>query len=299
MVYNNVSTKSIIAKIYRDLDIQEENTRVADFVEWIGEGLTKIGAFKTLNVKVTGKEDIPLLTLTNYQAKLPGDLFKLVGVAYAQSPSGPFIPLRYGTGTYDARGEGNELVTGPTEPATTDIIALTMGIYDLTYREAVDLLNSDPITEEKMRMLLIDEKMPTVQQQTNLTIDYTYVVNSSYIKTNIRDGYLMIAYGAIPTDDDGYPLVPDDPAFTEALYWYVVQKYWYPDWASGLIRDRVYYDAKRSWNFYRKQAYAHAMMPSADQMESLKNQTLKLYPEINDFNNFFSNTGEQQILYRN
>ncbi len=73
MIYNTVSTKNIISKILRDLDIQEENSRVSDWVEWIGEGLTKIGAIKSLNVKVAGKEDIPLIKVENYQAKLPGD----------------------------------------------------------------------------------------------------------------------------------------------------------------------------------------------------------------------------------
>lgn len=297
MVYNYTSTKNIIAKILRDLDIQEENTRMADFIEWIGEGLTKIGAIKSLNVKVAGKEDIPLLELSDYQVKLPGDLYRLLGVAYGQSTSGPFIPLRYGTGTYDARGEENQSSTGTVYPSNSEIVYLTMEIYNLTYEEALELLNTDPVTKEKMTMLLIDEKLPTIQQQVNKTLDYTYVVNSSYIKTNIKDGYLMLAYAAIPMDEDGYPLIPDDPAFSEALYWYVVQKYWYPDWVAGRIRDRVYYDAKRSWNFYRKQAYAHAMMPNIDQLESLKNQALKLYPEIQEFDNFFSTAGEQQVLY--
>ncbi len=220
-----------------------------------------------------------------------------MGVAYSDTTTGSFIPLRYGTGSYDARGEGNESSTGDTTPADSDVIALTMEIYELTYQEAVDLLNSDLNTLAKMNMLLIDEKSITLQKQVNQTKDYTYVINSNYIKLNIKEGYLMLAYAAISTDEDGYPLIPDDPMFSEALYWYVVKKYWYPAWVGGRVRDRVYYDAQRSWNFYRKAAYAAAMLPNADQLESLKNQTLKLYPEINDHANFFSTSGEQQVVY--
>ncbi len=296
MVYNNTSTKSIIAKILRDLDIQEENSRISDWIEWIGEGLTKIGAIKTLNIKVTGKEDLPLLEVKDYQVKLPGDLYRLVGVAYSTSTNGNFVPLRYGTGSFDTRGGGSTVIESAV-PAESDIIQLTMGIYDLNYESALALLNSDPIVKEKMNMLLIDDCATSIQNQSNPTMDLTYVINSSYIKLNIQEGYLMLAYGAIPTDEEGYPLIPDDPMFSEALYWYVVQKYWYPAWAEGRIRDRVYYDAKRSWNFYRKAAYAAAMMPNADQLESLKNQTLKLYPEVNEHSNFFATSGEQQIIY--
>lgn len=297
MVYNTTSTKSIISKILRDLDVQEENSRVSDWIEWIGEGLTKIGAFKTLNIKVAGKEDIPLIRVENYQAKLPNDLVKVVGVAYSASTTGSFIPLRYGTGSFDARGGGNTASTGDTTPATSDVVSLTMDLYSLTYSEALALLNSDSIIEEKMNMLLIDEKTANIQQQTSQTLDYTYVINSNYIKLNIKEGYLMMVYGAVSIDEDGYPLIPDGPMHAEALYQYVKMKYYYPKWEAGQLRDRVMDDIRRSWGFYRKAAYAEAMMPSVDQLESLKNQTLKLYPEVNDHGNFFSTSGEQQVIY--
>lgn len=297
MVYNTISAKNVVAKILRDLDIQEDNTRFSDIMEWIGEGLMKIGAIKTHNVKVAGKEDQPLIAFDNYQAKLPTDLVKLLGAAYSQTATGPFTALRYGTGSYDGRGEEHEASSSTYVAAESDIIALTMQLYDLDYESALELLNSDPTVRTKMNMLLIDENQPSIQQQTNTTFDYTFVINSSYIKLNIKEGYLMLAYSVYSMDEDGYPLIPDDTSFTEALYWYVVMKYWYPAWVQGTIRDRVYYDAKNSWNFYRKQAYAHAMLPDVSQLESMKNQVLKLYPEIDSFDNFFSTLGEQQIIY--
>lgn len=297
MIYNTVSTENIISKIFRDLDIQEENSRITDFIEWIGEGLTKIGAFKSLNVKVTGKEDEPILSVSNYQAQLPKDLVKIIGVAYSDSINGNYIPLRYGTGNFDGRADDDVNTSGSVSPSTDDLITLAMDLYDLDYDAALDLINTDSVIKSKLTSLLTVQEIPTPQTQTNPTLDYTYVINGSYIKLNVKEGYLMVAYTAYPIDENGYPLIPDDPSFFEALYWYVVTKYWYPDWVQGRIRDRVYYDAKNSWNFYRKQAYAHAMMPSVDQHESLKNQTLKLYPEIDSFQNFFATLGEQQILY--
>lgn len=299
MVYNTTSTKNIIAKILRDLDIQEENSRITDWVEWIGEGLSKIGGVKTLNIKVTGKEDIPLLEVKNYQAKLPNDFISLVGVAFSPSITGSFAALRYGTGSFNAKGGSNINSTANTTASTNNIITLTMELYDLTYSEALEALNNDDTLSDKMSTLLINEKSITSQEQTNPTKDYTYVINSNYIKLNIKEGYLMLAYGARSIDEDGYPLIPDSPMHAEALYWYVVYKYLYPKWLSGQVRDRVMDEAKRSWGFYRKAAYAEAMLPNADQLESLKNQSLKLYPEINDHANFFATSGEQQTLYSN
>lgn len=298
MIYNYISTKAVIAKIMRDLDIQEENTRITDFIEWVGEGLKKIGAIKSLNVKVAGKEDIPLLRLEDYQVQLPNDLFRLLGVAYSNNPTGPFIPMRYGTGTYDSRGEENTNSTTTTIAASSDIITLAMDLYDLTYEEALELVNNDPILESKLNGLLLDDCGVTIQQQTNTTLDYTYVVNSSYLKTNIKEGYIMLAYAAISIDEEGYPLIPDDPSYIEALYWYVNMKTLYSRLYRGEQGVRYLYEhAESKWRFYRKQAYAVTMMPNTDQHESLKNQTLKLYPEIDSFNNFFSTLGEQQVIY--
>jgi hypothetical protein len=131
----------------------------------------------------------------------------------------------------------------------------------------------------------------------NVTTDLTYVVHDGWIKTNVPEGYLMIAYQAIPTDIDGYPLVPDDPGFIEAIYWYITVKLLYPMWRDGRVRDAVYYDARNSWNFYCKQAYANAMMPNVDMLESIKNSWLRLIPEISEHDNFFSTLGQQQVIY--
>ena len=72
----------------------------------------------------------------------------------------------------------------------------------------------------------------------------------------------------------------------------------YPQWAAGTVRDAVYIDAKRSWNFYCKQAYGNAMMPNgAAQMQSIKNTWHRLVEEFNEHDSFFSTMGQGQIIY--
>jgi hypothetical protein len=123
------------------------------------------------------------------------------------------------------------------------------------------------------------------------------MVVGNYIKINISSGYLMMAYQAIPTDKNGYPLIPDNESFLEAIYWYINMKLMYPEWREGRVRDAVYYDARRSWNYYRKQAYGEAMMPNADQLESLKNTWLRLVPNIDEHATFYSTLSDQEIIY--
>lgn len=300
MIYNQISSKAIIAKVLSEFDVQEENFREADVVEWVGDALEKIGAFPSFNIKITGKEELPLLKVSDFQTKLPEDLINIIGVQFSPSESGNFIPLRAGTGTYGYRGEntgGNE-TTGIAP--TTDIVTAAMDLYDWTYEEALVEINDDPALKSKISTYLVDTDFIDYRNRNrdDLSGDqYIYYINNNYIKLNVRSGYLKVAYQAMPLDEEGYPLIPDSASFMEAVYWYIITKLLYPRWVQGAIRDAVYYDARSNWNYYCKQAYGQAMMPSPDKMEALKNKWLQFYPEVNDFDSNFSSTGNKQTLY--
>jgi hypothetical protein len=258
MIYKYTSCKRVIAKVFQDLDLQEEPHRVLDFIDWIGEGLKKIGSFPQMVTKTLGKEGYPLLVIDEYQAKLPSDLHTINQVAFARDPNGPFFAMRYATGSFSS----NHVVTNAPDP-TTDA----------------------------------NRTQPNSENNTIFSYDWFYNIQGGYIKTNLREGNLMISYQAIPVDEDGFPLIPDDESFLEALYWYINMKLLYPEFRSGRVRDAIYYDAKSSWNYYRKQAYGNAMMPDGDQLESIKNVWNKLIPEINANRTFFSTIGQQELFY--
>jgi len=46
-------------------------------------------------------------------------------------------------------------------------------------------------------------------------------------------------------------------------------KMFYPDYMKGKIPQYIYNHMKNSWNFYAKQAYAEAMLPNVDGLESI------------------------------
>jgi len=298
MVYNFVSIKRIIAKVFTDLDLKEETHRISDFLSWGAEALLKIGAFPQFINKVAGKGTEPLLPLTGYQAKLPGDFYKLIQVAYSTSESGPFHPMRYATGSFEYERELESETDTSVDNVipTSDIVNLAMDLYNLTYADALTKINSEPGTRDSLAGLLASTDS-SGDSKTTYTDDLTFVITPSWIKTSKETGYLMLSYQAIPVDVDGYPLVPDDEAFSEALYWYINMKLMYPQWKEGRVRDAVYYDARRSWNYYCKQAYGNAMMPDGEKLESIKNAWLRLVPNINEHETFFSNVGQQQNIY--
>lgn len=261
MILKTVSVKQVIAKVLTDNDMQEETHRIADMLTWCAEAIERIGFFLHLDTRVTGKAGVPLLEVTNYQAALPLGIHKIIQVAYAYDAAGPFYPMRYGTGSTDY----NKGYTGTTNTGTIE-----NPIYDIDY---------------------------TKEASNDFTSDLNYVVTQGYIKLNKPDGYLMVVYSAIPLDEEGFPLVPDGISYIEALYWYVTMKLLYPGWKEGRVRDAVYYDARRSWNFYCKQAYGNALMPEGDMLESIKNTWLRLVPELGEHNGMFSTMGQKQVIY--
>jgi len=298
MIYNTVSVKRVIAKVFTDLDLKEGDHRVSDMIEYAGEALQKIGAFPQFINKVAGKGDEPLIPMTNYQAKLPGDFHKFIQVAYSRSENGPFYPMRYATGSFETeRGLESAIDTGVDNIAPqSELINLVMSLYNLTYPDALTKINAEPGTVATLNTLLVDSGS-SKDNYTTFTGDITFVITPGWIKTNQEIGYLLLSYQAIPVDKDGYPLVPDDESFLEALYWYINMKLMYPEWKEGRVRDAVYYDARRSWNYYCKQAYGNALMPDSEKLESIKNSWLRLVEEIDEHDTFYSTLGQKQHIY--
>ena len=298
MVYNLTSVKRVIAKVFTDLDLKEGDHRISDMIEWSGEALEKIGGFPTFENKVCGKDDLPLLEIVNYQVKLPCDFHNMIQLGYSTTSAGPFYAMRYATGSFDYGSTNTTASTTTYTAADSDLVILCQSLYDLDYEAALAKINAEPAIRSLLNSLLTPTQSSTLSDGTSTTSDYTYLIKGGYIKTNIETGYIMLAYQAIPTDYEGYPMIPDDPGFVEAIYWYVVMKLLYPQWVGGQVRDAVYADAKRSWNFYCKQAYGNVMMPNgAAQMESIKNTWHRLVEEWGEHDSFFSTMGQEQIIY--
>lgn len=56
--------------------------------------------------------------------------------------------------------------------------------------------------------------------------DLTYKVQGGFIFTSLRDGTVEISYQAIETDEEGFPVLPDNSSFLRALELYV-KKQWF------------------------------------------------------------------------
>lgn len=298
MIDNNmISSKAVIAKIIADLDLKEDEVKITDIREYIGEAMEKIGAIQQLEHKV---ENIPVI---GYQAKLPCDLYRLNQVAFSFENSCGWLPMRkvtnsFGVYTKCDKCDPNMII------GDNALIPLVKNLYNLVDdRAALDIINSDPNVKKTLSALVNQYTIPSmngrliVGNPASLNGSLQYSTKPGYITVNVPCGWVKISYHAIITDEDSMPMIPDSPSYFEAIFWYVAMKLSYPKYLKGQLTQNIYYDMKNSWNFYRRQAYAEAMLPGPDEIESIKNDWHKLYTEFDDHDTFFATTGDEQIIY--
>ena len=239
MIEKFVSIKNVIAKVYRDLNLEDEN-RWEDMIEWSAEAMQQIGAFPQYIHKTEQLE------INNRRASLPCDFHKVVGIQYRGRA------LQYLSGAYDTADHRNEKVD-----------LTTHNHHGYTINAAYINLNFDPSEE-----------------------------NSSAPRE------LLMAYIAIPVDEDGFPSVPDDVSYTEAITKYIVMKLKYPEFVMGTINPNTWDRIVNDWHWYCSQARGKANMPNADKMESIKNMWNRLKPQMAEHSNFFRSLSNSERITR-
>lgn len=299
MIHKMVSSKSVIGKVISDLQLKEEDIRITDIKQYIGEACMNIGSVNQLEHKVV------VLPLTAYQCKLPCDLERLNSVAYSTNSGGGWIPMKKSTGTFSVYNQKHGGCNHDMLIQDNALYPLVKNMFNLTKDEdALAKLNSDKNLRDTLSCLINQYTVYSVNGTPSNTINGTnfsntvqYDIKPGYIYSNVPEGYVKLSYHAIYTDEDGMPMIPDINSYFEAIYWYVAMKLYYPKYLSGEVPQHVYYDMKRSYNFYRKQAYAESLLPNQDELSNIEKTWTKLVPELDNDRTFLSTIADREAVY--
>lgn len=91
--------------------------------------------------------------------------------------------------------------------------------------------------------------------------DY-YTINGNWIQLSFSEGEVDILYYTYPIDEEGYPLIPDDQFYKQAIFWYVFSNML----LGGFMHQTINFAyARKQYNYYRLRATANAKMLSPDQ----------------------------------
>lgn len=125
---------------------------------------------------------------------------------------------------------------------------------------------------------------------------FTYRVKGDIIFTSTKSIDLLVSYLAIPTDDYGFPLIPENAAYIRALELYIQKRYFTILFNNGKINQNVLANTQQEYAFYVGQAQSALIRPSLDQMESIKNMWTTLIPKMYKHADGFKTVNNPEVL---
>lgn len=311
-IYKEISSKMIIRKVMRDLKPNNANW-IDDSVEWIGEALEHIGAASQLCQKQC------VLTVEDHKAILPTDLYYVNQVAVNNAVS-PVSSTELDTLTTQVRALKDTIKTYNTT-LETDLMdnAATVTNADLATYDTQYKSNVLELREITSRILVLEgiyfsggasvEPLSYGASTFHASMHCdgcsnefskhkeSYIIDYGYIKTSFSSGKICLSYMAFPTDEECFPLVPDDISYKEAMFWYIFKQLLLGGYDKPTNKmDYAFADQK--WKYYCTQARNAATFPDIDKYESFMNQWVRLVPDINAHATFFENLNDREDLYR-
>lgn len=125
--------------------------------------------------------------------------------------------------------------------------------------------------------------------------ELTYKIQGGMIITSVPEGKIEMAYMAMPIDEEGYPLIPDNSSYSRALELYIKLQWFTILFDTGKISAQVLSNTQQQYAWAVGQAQTDLIRPTIDQMESITAAWNKLLPDITkDHANGFIHEGTEE-----
>lgn len=119
-------------------------------------------------------------------------------------------------------------------------------------------------------------------------IPNTFYIRDGVFVTNIPEGVVVLEYRGTKVDSEGFPMIPDNISYKQAITTYCQMMMDRKDWRKQRISQAAYSESKQDWQWFCGQARGSANMPNLAYAEAIKDQWVKLRPNINSFQTFYS-----------
>ncbi len=128
--------------------------------------------------------------------------------------------------------------------------------------------------------------------------DFTYKLQGTCIFTSIKEGEIEIAYRAFAVDEDGFPLIPDNGTFENALELYIKKRYYTILFELNKINNQVLQHTEQEYAWAVGQAQSDLVRPSIDQLQAFTNSWNTLIQKTNEHSYGFKDTGTKELIKR-
>ena len=280
MIYKLDSIDRVVDKVIRDLGLGDNEIPYTDFIEWSADALEHIGSY------YQNEEKECMIVIEDYHGALPCDFYKPIRFLNGCSVTPGEGGFYGGTLVESLNKIGFDYESAPAYERFKEIHVAGIAKPSNQYA-SIDSL----VTGLNLNKNLIGN--PT----TNKFSDMDWNLNFNKITAAFRYGIIQVQYLAMPVDDRGFPLVPDDVSFRDALMWKIAYHLSMRDpklLKNPQMQNMEY--CRQMWSKYCGQARASANMPNLDMALRMKNNWLKLHNNPNADDNLFATSGIKQRL---
>ena len=125
---------------------------------------------------------------------------------------------------------------------------------------------------------------------------YTYKTQGGILFSSKRECTIELSYQALSVDQDGYPAIPDNSTFINALELYIKKKHFTILFDMQRISPAAYQNVQQEYAWAVGQCQSDLIRPTIDQMESITNMWNTLIPRVHEHTHTFIGNGSKEIL---
>lgn len=116
------------------------------------------------------------------------------------------------------------------------------------------------------------------------TCEQYFITELGVIKTSFPDGCIRVHYTGIKLDENGFPAIPDNESYKQALYWYVRGQMIGAGWEDRIFRFDY---CNAQFELYAARAMGQIRYPDVNSMEMKVHASTHLLPVPGYYEKFF------------
>lgn len=126
--------------------------------------------------------------------------------------------------------------------------------------------------------------------------ELTFKTQGQILYVSFKTGDVSVSYKSIPIDEDGFPLLIDNPVFIKTLEAYIKKEVFTILFDMGKITLAVLNNTQQSYSWLAGQLQSEFTIPSISEIESISRLWNTLIQRTSEFNNGFSSLGNKEYL---
>lgn len=275
-----VSAKEILARVIRSVGYKLPSTYHDDILEWIPEAIGMLQVTNTLVVTSSGNKNCPEeILVKNHCADLPCGFVSILAV---EDENGYRIPEAGDVTDFTSPTSRRHAVSEIARVSTFEVNPFQHQTSDGIPTEAPG--SSIPIYGSDLE----------VSNSSPKRVSY-YKIQGNYIHTSFETGFIKIHYLSLPVDKEGYPLVPDNENFKQAIEWYIIKRLIGAGYEHKVFS---YKDVDEQYEKYANRGMNEVSYRSLDTAARTYNSTIRLIPPHHFNEDFFVNSEQSERIYK-